>query len=461
MPGEIIARYERHARLIRLVALLAILAAVPAAAQEQTFTLADAVQFALQNNNELRAAESSLAARKDDVGIARSNLLPRAFFEERYLRTNNPTYAFMAKLNQGRFTQQDFAIDNLNNPSPVDDYQTQFGLEQPLFVPKAWVGLDISKREYEAGGIELVRKQEEVAFKVCQAWLMVHSAKAQLGMSERGLQDAQEHLQTARLRYDADLGMYADTLRAGTALAEAKQRKVTADKNYILARHVLGLLMGFSGSADVAGGIPDFEPADMEESDKASQSRGDLRSMEMRYENAEKTVTMAERDYLPYVGVGGAWQWNDPSRPFGVQGDSWNVSAFLRWTLFDGTRREHERSKARHQARQAREHLLGLRKAVAFGLHRARLGMEEAKANLELAREALKTAEEGKRLVQMRYENSFSPIVDMLDAQVVLDRARAGLVTRENEYRASVLHLGLESGTILKDLGIAPREKKE
>ncbi|MDX9823265.1 MAG: hypothetical protein RBT20_15145 [Syntrophales bacterium] len=61
----------------------------------------------------------------------------------------------------------------------------------------------------------------------------------------------------------------------------------------------------------------------------------------------------------------------------------------------------------------------------------------------------------------MRYENSFSPIVDMLDAQVVLDRARAGLVARENEYRASVLHLGLESGTILKDLGIAPGEKKE
>ncbi|MDX9822376.1 MAG: TolC family protein, partial [Syntrophales bacterium] len=421
MSAEICARYARHSRWIGFFAVLAILAAAPAAAREQTFTLTDAVQFALENNHDLRAAESSLAARKDDVGIARSNLLPRAFFEERYLRTNNPTYAFMAKLNQGRFSQQDFAIDHLNHPSPVDDYQTQFGLEQPLFVPKAWIGLDISKREHEAGVTELARKKEEVAFKVCQAWLMVHSAKAQLVMAERGLQDAQEHRRTAQLRYDADLGMFADTLRAGTALAEAKQRKVTADKNYSLARHVLGLLLGFPRSADVAGEIPDFDPADMETSEKASQSRGDLRSMEMRSENAERSVEMAETEYLPYVGVGGAWQWNDPSHPFGGQGDSWNVSAFLRWNLFDGTRREHERSKARHQARQAREHLLGLRKAIAFGIHQARLGVEESRTNLELAREALKTAEEGKRLVQMRYENSFSPIVDMLDAQVVLD----------------------------------------
>jgi outer membrane protein TolC len=61
----------------------------------------------------------------------------------------------------------------------------------------------------------------------------------------------------------------------------------------------------------------------------------------------------------------------------------------------------------------------------------------------------------------MRYENSFSPIVDLLDAQVVLDRARVGLIARENEYRVAVLNLGWESGTILKDLGIAQDEKKE
>ena len=440
---------------------LLILATVPSRAQEQAFTLSDAIRYALEHNNEIRAAESTIAAKMDDIGVARSNMLPRVFFEERYLRTNNPTYAFMAKLNQRQFTQQDFAIDNLNNPSAIDDYQTQFGIEQPLFLPKAWVGLDMSKREHEAGSVELARKKEEIAFKVCQAWLMVHTARAQLIVAEKGVEDAQEHYRIAKLRYESDIGMYADTLRASTASAEARQRRVTAAKQHNLARRQLGLMLGLTGSADVTGDIPDFQARDIEEYTKASQTRGDVRSMELRYENAEKSIRMAETDYLPYIGVGGGYQWNDPSRPFGSEGDSWQVSAFLRWNLFDGTKREYERSKAKHQAKQAQEYLLGLKKAAAYGLYQAQLGVEEAMANLELAREALKTAEEGTRLVQMRYENAFSPIVDLLDAQMVLDRARAGLVVRENEYRVAILYLGWESGTILKDLGISTEEKKE
>jgi outer membrane protein TolC len=319
----------------------------------------------------------------------------------------------------------------------------------------------MSKREHQAGSIDLSRKREEVAFRVCQAWLMVHTARAQLAVAEKGVEDAQEHYRIAKLRYEADLGMYADTLRASTAVAESRQRRVTAGKQNNIARRMLGLLLGLTGSADVEGDIPDFPLKDVEEYTRSSQARGDVRSMELRYENAEKNIRMSETDYLPYVGVGGGYQWNDPSNLFGGSGDSWQVSAFLRWNLFDGAKREYERSKAKHQAKQAQEHLLGMKKAAAYGLYQAQLGVEEAKANLELAREALKTAEEGTRLVQMRYENSFSPIVDLLDAQVVLDRARLGLIARENEYRVAVLNLGWESGTILEDLGIAQDEKKE
>jgi outer membrane protein len=450
--------------ILSLVFLLpVIVTAIPtsAKAQEQAFTLTDAVHYALEHNNEIRAAVSSLAAKKDDVGVARSNLLPKIFFEERAQRTNNPTYVFMSKLNQGLFTQQDFAINSLNHPDPYNDFQTQFFAEQPIFVPKAWVGMDMSKREHQAGSIDLFRKQEEIAFRVCQAWLMVHTARAQLAVTEKGVEDAREHYRIAKLRYEADLGMYADTLRASTALAESRQRKVTADKQHNLSRRMLGLLLGLTGSADVEGEIPDIPLKDIEEYARSSQGRGDIRSMELRYENAEKNISMSETEYLPYVGVGGGYQWNDPANLFGSSGDSWQVSAFLRWNLFDGAKREYERSKAKHQAKQAQEHLQGMKKAAAYGLYQAQLGLEEAKANLELAREALKTAEEGTRLVQMRYENSFSPIVDLLDAQVVLDRARVGLIARENEYRIAVLNLGWESGTILKDLGIAQDEKKE
>ena len=83
----------------------------------------------------------------------------------------------------------------------------------------------------------------------------------------------------------------------------------------------LGLLLGLAGF-EVTGDIPDFQARDIEEYATAARTRGDVRSMELRYENAENNVPVAEADYLPYLGVGGGYQWNDPSRPFGTEGDS-------------------------------------------------------------------------------------------------------------------------------------------
>jgi outer membrane protein TolC len=56
--------------------------------------------------------------------------------------------------------------------------------------------------------------------------------------------------------------------------------------------------------------------------------------------------------------------------------------------------------------------------------------------------------------VQVRYENSLSPLIDLLDAQVALDHARAVVVARENDHELIKATLSYESGTILRDLHI-------
>jgi outer membrane protein TolC len=84
--------------------------------------------------------------------------------------------------------------------------------------------------------------------------------------------------------------------------------------------------------------------------------------------------------------------------------------------------------------------------------------LEEAKTNRELAQGELKTAEEGRRLVKVRYEGALSPMVDLLDAQVSFDRARANRLARENEYKLAIAALGFAGGTILQDLQVEESE---
>jgi outer membrane protein len=154
------------------------------------------------------------------------------------------------------------------------------------------------------------------------------------------------------------------------------------------------------------------------------------------------------------VGLGGAYQLNSHRAPLGEEGTSWQMAAFLRWELFDGTKREHERSKAQYQIAEAGEYLEGLKKQISFMIYDAYLTVDEERKRLELAGHALNSAEEGRRLVKTRYENALSTMADLLDVQTDLDASRANVVEKEGAYLTAVANLGFQSGTILKDLGI-------
>jgi outer membrane protein TolC len=421
---------------------------------ERKVTVIEAVRAALDDNHELRALKSSTEAQEKDIGIARSYLLPKVFVEERYLRTTNPGWAFMSKLNQERIEQRDFSPDLLNHPDAINDYQSSLTVEQPLFVKKAFVGLDMSRTEARAKRLELSRKREDVAFQVIKACLMISSARQYVRAVEKGVEDAGEHQRVAALRYRNGLGLYADELRTATALTEARQRRNIADKNVSLAKRSLGLLLATTESVDVDDGTIDLTLKDLPYYVKFAELRSDLKAAELRGENAKHNIRLAEAGYFPYVGIGGTYQFNDHNQPFGSEGTNWQVMAFLRWDLFDGTKREYERAKAKHLSSQAEEFVSAMKKGVSFRIYEAYLNVEEARKNAELTREALQTAEEGTRLLKVRYENGLSSLGELLNAQSSLEQARAGLVERENAYKIAVATLSFESGTILRDLNL-------
>jgi outer membrane protein len=438
--------------------LLAAVSAFPLLCAEasagEMMTLRAAVEKALENNHEIGAFKNSLAAHKEDISIAQSNLLPKLTLEERFLRTDNPTYVFMSKLNQGRFAMQDLDIDSLNDPAPESDFQTSLAVFQPLLAMQASIGVDMSETAYAAKKEEYYRKQEAVALQVSQAYLMAQMAAEYITVAKQGVADASEHLRIARLSYENGLGLYADTLRAATAVTEAEQKLVSAEKNLKVAQRSLGLLLGLEESIITDADTLDIELHELDYYTASTEARRDIQSMQLHFENARNNLKLNEAAYYPTLGVGSSYQLNDEEFPFGSDGESWQVFAIFKWELFDGTKRHHEKQKAHYQVAETREHLARLMNAASFQVFESFLNVEEAKKNAELARSALATAEEGQRLVRIRYENSLSPLVDLLDAQMSLDQARTHLLMRDKEQQLATLKLCFESGIILQELEV-------
>jgi len=417
----------------------------------ETLTLQKAVSVALENNSDLKAHYWSIKSQKEDYGAARSNLYPKIGIEEKFTRTDNPTYGFMARLNQERFAQDDFAIDSLNNPRAISDFQTSFNFEQPLFIPKLYYGMKLAEGELHARNKDLDRMKSEVARNVVRSALLIQTAKQFIGVSELALKDAQEHKRLAGLRYETGLGLYSDVLRADTGIKNAEAEVARSEGDLEIAKRALGLLLGRNEAVDIIDEKPVLPLDDLSIYLDAAVQREDVKALNARYENSIRAVKMEKSVFFPEIGIGGSYLLNDHRGPFSAEGESYIFSAFLKWNLFDASL-YHKVKKAEAESNGIKQHLSGLEKEIQFRVHEAYIRIREKEKTVFLAKTALADSEEALRLVRTRYENSLAPIVDLLDTQLMLDNARAGLIKAENEYVNSIVDLYYQSGMLLKTL---------
>ncbi|WP_448589172.1 TolC family protein [Thermodesulfobium sp.] len=420
-----------------------------------SLNLNEAIEYALVNNHELRSLSESIRVKEAELGIAQSSYLPKFSFNETYLRTNNPTYVFMAKLNEKRFTQNDFDINSLNNPSSLSDYQTSFTVNQLIFSRKALLAINMAKKELEAQKLDYQRKKEEIVYKVIKSYLDVQTAKEYLSVAQKALEDALEHEKIAKINYKVGLSVYSDVLRAQTSVLAAKERLVSARKNFEVSQRVFGLVLGLQENVIPSENF-DLPIKFQSESyyKNASFNRADLKAIELRDKISHINVEFANSGYLPSLGLSATYQMNDHSNIFGSEGDSYQFLAYLSWDIFDGFKRENEIKKAKAEQKIIEENLKSMKDAISLEVYSSYLGVEEAKTNLELAKGALASAEEDTKIILHRYQNALSPFIDLLDAQTNLDNIRANLVDKENKYFMSLVDLEYKSGTLLSDLGI-------
>jgi outer membrane protein TolC len=425
-------------------------------AGEGSVTLKEAIHRSLERNNLLKAAEHRKKAAEHGVAASGSRWFPRIFLDESFSASNAPTRVFMMKLDQGRFTQNDFLLNNLNHPSSATDFRTAFSLEQPIFDLGIVYGTDMAVKEAEEQGLALDRRREEVAFTVFASYVEVQRARALLVAAEKAVHDAQEHRRLARVRNEAGMGLKSDELRAGTFLAEMEQQHITAGNNVVLAGMRLALATGGKAgeSLDIIDPVA-VPPHGRENEDFtaiALENRKDLREMEKAAEKAGVGVKMAGSAFLPTLYGSAGYQMNDRDLPFGRDNDSWIAGVNLRWELFDGLRRCDERARARSLENSAREYLAYQEREVAFQVRESLLRRDEAEKRLAVARASYRDAEEGVRLISKRFANSLATLVEVLDAQTALNRARASVVENETGCALATARVWYSAGIFLREV---------
>jgi len=432
-----------------------LLAAVSAGAQD-AISLKDAVLLALSRNKSLEASAAERNATQTRITQARSGLLPKVNYSESWTRSNNPVFVFGSLLSQGEFGAQNFAIESLNNPDFLNNFQSRITVDQTLYgagqtkqaVRSAELAKDLTKEDER-------RTQTEVIAGVVAAYYGSLLSADQLSATAQSIKSAEADLERAQNIRAAGMSTDVDVLSIRVHLANVRELQIRRQAEVDVARAALNDAIGLPldtshtlTSRLVPLELPEIALQARETT--ALEQRPEARQAKLAISLAESQAATARSARLPQVYLHGAYE-ADRQRFVTRAGDNWLVSIGLRWTLFNGfsdKARIEENKFAVHKtiAEEARAS-----SAIRLQVRRAYAHLNAASQRIEVARASVAEAEESLRITQNRYQAGISNITDLLRTETALLEARTRHLVAIHDQRVAAVRLELAAGTLAAD----------
>ncbi|GAB4387658.1 MAG: TolC family protein [Thermodesulfovibrionales bacterium] len=427
------------------LAACALLSLLPLAqARAETYTLAEAVHYALAHNPGLAASGKVVEMEGYSVMEARGERLPRVDITGGLIHSR---YALPVTPISGPPTAQGFP--------EFDDtlYDAGVTLTLPLYrggrlargVSIAEAGKSVAEDLFALG-------RQELAFNVASAYFKVLQLEKTLLSSEETVRQLEAHRRNVELHLEAGSVPRVDLLRTETELAHARQNAIAVRNSLQSARELLKALMGFEDLGreislvpeSLAAASPGLARTGLED---ALARRPDYQAALKETAMAAEGVRLAEGRRLPSLDIVGEFSEKTGADYFEPR-ENWLMGVRLTLPVFDGGVIRSQVGRQKKALERAGEVERSLRLRIAREVRDARREMENASERIGVAEKALGAARESLRIELLRFDAGEGTSTDVMDAQAALLRAETeyyqGLYDREIAMASLIKAVGLE-----------------
>ncbi len=470
-------KQKRAGRKVIMIAWVLLLVVTSAKGlYAEPLALDDAVRRALAKSPVVAAAEKGLegAEAREEKGL--SALMPRLDFEESYLRSDQPVAVFGSKLNQRKFTMEDFAIDRLNNPDSTDNWRTKFTVTQPLFQGgrlhrhRAMRQFDRKASEWDVEGA-----RANVGFRTIEAYWGLSLARESEKVAEMALKTSEESLRQIELRFQEGEVVRSDLLSAKVQKAGFHNQLVKARGRTRIAERAMKVLIGASedGVWEVATlcppgaeQIPDLDTEHL--LIVAKENRPEFVGLKVRWHATGAAVKAAQGKFLPTFGLEASYEWNSPNFASNQEG-SYLLGLGIEWNLFRGLADKADLKEAKSGQEMIRHELRGLEDMLILEIEEAVVGVTTGRESLLVTRERVSHAEESLRIIRKRYGEGLTNVVELEKAELVVSSSRLEWLRAVYDLRITLARLKLVTGELVASLpalscgprGAAPEKPAE
>lgn len=449
---------RQRARTFVCAAALLLCASQQARAQT-VLTLEAALEHSRAHAPELAQAQTSIAASRARIDIARSPRLPQVTGSVTVQRSTynggGSSGLGGASTSTAMTDAQTGAVAVTTNTHSRFDMRNQFNAS----VRATQLLWDFGQSKDNLRAAEAsARAQEQnarataldVDHAVRSAFLDAAAARALVQVSEEALANQSRHLAQIQGFVQVGTRPAIDLAQSRTEVANAKLSLLRATTSYAVAKTQLERAMGYApaGEYEVSSQVPDPEPEEDTALDplidQAEKTRPEFAALQYQLRAQELTLSADQSGYAPSLQL----QVNGSEAGSQLDSLAWNVGAgvTLSWPIFQG-------GIVEARVRESRATLAGLqiqrellRKDTRRELEQALLSLKAAQNALEIADEVVTNAKERLRLAEGRYAAGVGNVIELGDAQLVLSNAQSQRVSATYELGQARLQLRVGLG---------------
>lgn len=485
---------------IVLLVLMVLLTALPASTDGQSLSLNEAIKISLKNNEKIKQYEENLTRKKFQDLEAWGNFLPSVNFESSYNHLNEPMNIDLAPIRdviitlqsknqtemaniykslQGQpltdqqkaglytqyFTQLNSALPAFEETFKKQDFKnaTLTGV-QPLFTGgKLIAAKNFASEEKMSALVELQKVQNEIIQETVNNYLSVVLMNSIVKTRLNVLEGIRKHKANAEKLFNEGLIANYHLLRAGVAEAEA-ERNLADDENKLeLATISLQNTMGLYESTSVTlsdslvyqeatGSLEYFL-----ESARVNQPM--LKLIGLKKEAASEKYTAERANFLPTVAAFGKYemlpQYLSSLEP------RWAVGLQLKFNIFNGLKDYSKLQNAVHMEREISYAEAEAKRKIDLWVNKSYRDMKNAVTRYEKLEKSLTLAQENLRLNDKRFQSGMGTSLEVIDAQLSLEKNRVESLLSLYDYYRSLTDLYVAAGDPQKILSVWLKENKK
>jgi len=402
----------------------------------EPITLEDAVNIAMEHNEQILIAREELTISRADANTALTGFFPRIKADGSYTRLDEaPSMTLPPEFGGFEMTLGDIEIYNLT-----------LGAQQPLFTGGAiYNGYRAAKAMAKSQEDNLEYEENSLAVDVAEAFYGVVKAEAFKNASVEAKVQMEGHLEALEAMYREGLLSRNDLMKARVQFSNIELMLVQADNAVTLAR--LGLNMTLGIPLDTVLAIaPDTSNLGQKAQGfdsgigVALDVRPDLSSMKYMLDAAKFGKQISWGSFAPSIVVIGNYSFDRPNQQYELEfEESWNVTLAASWNLISFGERIFKVKKSKAQYRQAKIGYDLAKRGVEMEIRAEHANLDEKRKALEIAQKKLEQSKESYRVAKAEFREGLATNTDVLDANTELASAKTGYVSALADLKIAYL----------------------